>query len=91
VVRGSRQRRYDTWYRLTDARAILVTHWPVENESARQLVGAAFARYATGPKLPRAESLHAAQLELMRGAATGYSLAHSLFWVPYALIGDGGR
>ncbi len=33
------------------ARAILVTHWPVENESARRLVGDTFARYAADPKL----------------------------------------
>jgi len=73
------------------ARAILVTHWPVESESARRLVSEAFARYAADPKLPRAEALRAAQLELMQGKGAGYSLAHPLFWAPFALIGDGGR
>jgi CHAT domain-containing protein len=73
------------------ARAILVTHWPVESESARRLVSAAFARYAADPQLPRAEALRAAQLELLQAGGKGYSLAHPLFWAPYALIGDGGR
>jgi CHAT domain-containing protein len=73
------------------ARAILVTHWPVESESARRLVSAAFARYAADPKVRRAEALRAAQYELMLSQGSGYSLAHPLFWAPYALIGDGGR
>lgn len=73
------------------ARAILVTHWPVESESARRLVSATFARYVADPKLSRAEALRAAQVDLMQGSGTGYSLAHPLFWAPYALIGDGGR
>jgi CHAT domain-containing protein len=73
------------------ARAILVTHWPVESESARRLVSGVFARYAADAKLARAEALRAAQLELMQGKGAGYSLAHPLFWAPYALIGDGGR
>jgi CHAT domain-containing protein len=73
------------------ARAILVTHWPVESESARMLVSATFARYAADPQLTRAEALRAAQLELMQGAGNGFSFAHPLFWAPYALIGDGGR
>lgn len=73
------------------ARAILVTHWPVESESARRLVSGTFARYAADPQLARAEALRAAQLDLMQNAGNGYSLAHPLFWAPYALIGDGGR
>lgn len=73
------------------ARAILVTHWPVESESARKLVSATFARYAKDASASRAEALRAAQLELMEDASGGFSYAHPLFWAPYALIGDGGR
>lgn len=73
------------------ARAILVTHWPVESESARKLVSATFARFAADRQMTRAEALRAAQLELMAGGGSGFSYAHPLFWAPYALIGDGGR
>lgn len=71
------------------ARALLVTHWPVESASARQLVSALFARQDA--TLSRAEALRQAQLELMgRSAGQSYSLAHPLFWAPFALVGDGG-
>ena len=73
------------------ARAILVTHWPVESESARRLVSATFAGYAGNAQVSRAEALRAAQVGLMQASGGGYSLAHPLFWAPYALIGDGGR
>jgi CHAT domain-containing protein len=39
----------------------------------------------------RSGALRAAQLGLMQSSGAGYSLAHPLFWAPYALIGDGGR
>lgn len=73
------------------ARALLVTHWPVESVSARLLVSDIFARHARAPAGLRAEALRAAQLELMRTTAGHqYSYAHPLFWAPFALVGDGG-
>lgn len=80
------------------SRALLVTHWPVETRSARDLVTALFERYATDSRLSRAEALRQASLVVMNGPgaidpATNkpYSYAHPLFWAPYALVGDGGR
>lgn len=73
------------------ARAILVTHWPVESASARKLVSATFARFAGDRQLARAEALRRAQVELMQDRSGPFSYAHPLFWAPYALIGDGGR
>jgi CHAT domain-containing protein len=71
------------------ARALLVTHWPVESSSARQLVSALFTQ--SGPSASRAEALRHAQRALMRkGAGNAYSYAHPLFWAPFALVGDGG-
>lgn len=69
------------------ARALLVTHWPVESASARLLVSALFV----GQESSRAEALRRAQLTLMgRSAGQAFSYAHPLFWAPFALIGDGG-
>lgn len=68
-------------------RSLLVTHWAVESESARQLTTATFAHYTQNPQAPKAESLRQAMLAVM--ARPGYS--HPAFWAPYALVGDGGR
>ena len=68
-------------------RSLLVTHWAVENESAKQLTTATFAHYMQNPQAPKAESLRQAMLSVM--AQPKY--AHPAFWAPYALVGDGGR
>lgn len=79
------------------SRALLVTHWPVESRSARQLVTTLFERYAGNPALSRAEALRQASLAVMEDSAKDasgkalYSYAHPIFWAPYALVGDGGR
>lgn len=69
------------------ARALLVTHWAVESESAKDLTTATFRRFGADAALTRAQALRQAQLEVM--ARPGY--AHPFYWAPYALIGDGGR
>ena len=68
-------------------RSLLVTHWAVENESAKQLTTATFAHYMQNPQAPKAESLRQAMLTVM--AQPQY--AHPAYWAPYALVGDGGR
>ena len=70
------------------ARALLVTHWPVESASARQLVSSIFSQ----PPGTRAGALRGAQLELIKARSpAGFSYAHPLFWAPFTLVGDGGR
>lgn len=69
------------------SRALLVTHWAVESESAKLLTTATFAHYAANPKAPKAESLRQAMLEVMAKP----QFQHPAFWAPYALVGDGGR
>jgi CHAT domain-containing protein len=69
------------------SRSLLVTHWAVESESAKQLTTATMAHYAANAQAPKAESLRQAMLEVM--AMPGY--AHPAYWAPYALVGDGGR
>jgi CHAT domain-containing protein len=69
------------------SRSLLVTHWAVESESAKQLTTHTFAHYAANPQAPKAESLRQAMLKVM--AQPQYS--HPAYWAPYALVGDGGR
>lgn len=73
-------------------RALLVTHWPVESESARLLVTGLFERQATDAKLSRAQALRQSMLALMQrtNSSEGFAYAHPLFWAPYVLIGEGG-
>jgi len=78
------------------ARALLVTHWPVETTSAKALTTRLFAIQAREPKLGRAEALRRAMLEVMDGPGlrdeqgrTLFTYAHPMFWAPFALVGDG--
>jgi CHAT domain-containing protein len=79
------------------ARALLVTHWPVETVSARVLTTSLFRRQAADPTINRAEALRQTMVELITSGqhidpATGkteFTYAHPLFWAPYALVGDG--
>ena len=79
-------------------RAVLVTNWSVQSQSAKELVTDLFKRQANDPKLTRAEALQQAMLALMDGPGyvgpggkTEFAYAHPLFWAPYTIIGDGGR
>lgn len=79
-------------------RALLVTNWPVETTSARNLTTDVFRRQAEDPMLDRAQALRAAMEDLIDGPgyvdpATGrtvFSYAHPIFWAPFSLVGDGG-
>jgi CHAT domain-containing protein len=78
------------------SRALLVTHWSVDSESAKDLVSHTFASYAKDPQITRAKALQAAMQHIRSSAGkdeggTSYSLAHPLFWAPYALVGEPGR
>jgi len=80
------------------ARALLVTNWPVETESARALTTDVFRRQAASPGLARAAALRDAMLDMIAkgervDAASGhvdFTYAHPMFWAPFALVGDGG-
>ena len=73
------------------ARALLVTHWAVETESARMLTTEMFRLLAAEPGLSGARALQRSSLALMRRpSGKGYSYAYPMFWAPYSLVGDGG-
>lgn len=69
------------------SRSLLVTHWSVESESAKQLTTRTFSAYQQDKQLRRAEALRLAMLETMKTPA----YAHPAYWAPYALVGEGGR
>ena len=79
------------------SRALLVTHWSVDSESAKDLVTHTFSSYSKDPQMTRAKALQLAMQHIRSSNAMdsagkpSYSLAHPLFWAPYALVGEPGR
>lgn len=79
-------------------RALLVSNWPVETTSARELTTDLFARQARDPNLQRAQALRQAMTGLIDGPgyvdpatrATAFAYSHPIFWAPFSLVGDGG-
>ena len=80
------------------ARALLVSNWPVETTSARELTTDLFRRQQANPSLSRARALQQTMTWLIDHGAFSdpksekvvFSYAHPIFWAPFTLIGDGG-
>jgi len=73
------------------ARAILVSHWPVDDYAAAQLTTGMLSRmYNDTAPLSRAEALQASILELMDDS-TDPRLSHPKIWAPFVVVGEGGQ
>lgn len=75
------------------SKSLLVTHWPVETESARQLVTGFFQALKKNPQM-RAQALRVAMLALRNSNATStepkeFPYSHPIYWAPYSLVGEG--
>jgi CHAT domain-containing protein len=79
-------------------RSLLVSMWPVETTSARELVTEIFHLQQADRNLTRAKSLRKSMLAIIDEAnleddATGRviaSYAHPFFWAPFEIVGDSG-
>jgi CHAT domain-containing protein len=73
------------------ARAMLVTHWSINDQTSAFLVADTLRRLAANEDGGLAGALRAAQLGLLDQAGKGLpaNLAHPFFWAPFALIGEG--
>ncbi|MGE3538272.1 MAG: tetratricopeptide repeat protein [Candidatus Tectimicrobiota bacterium] len=72
------------------ARAILVSHWSVEDQATRELMEAVFRRYARDRGIRRAEALRQGMLALLqRGQDPRSYFAHPFAWAPFFLVGEG--
>jgi CHAT domain-containing protein len=73
------------------ARALMVTHWAVNDQVTAVLVAGTMERLHQDPSQGPAAAL-AAQQRAMLAQATGpiAALAHPFYWAPLALIGEGG-
>jgi CHAT domain-containing protein len=74
------------------ARALLVTHWSVNDQVAAFLVADTLRRMRENPSLGVSGALHDAQISMLSeaGKALPAEIAHPFFWAPFAVIGEGG-
>ena len=73
------------------AKALLVSHWPVETVSARLLTTELFKRQSGNAKISRAQALREASLAVMQqSAGKSYSYAHPHVLGTLVVFGDGG-
>ena len=70
-------------------RAVLVSHWPVESESAKRLTTRLFEVAVSDPQITRANALRRSILDLMETADRPH-YAHPMFWAPFIVVGAGG-
>jgi len=80
------------------ARSLLVSNWPVETTSTKELTTTTFKLQAESPELSRAEALRQAKIKLIDHGGYHsddgrmiYSYGHPIFWAPFTLVGDGGK
>ncbi|HET8996672.1 MAG TPA: CHAT domain-containing protein, partial [Acetobacteraceae bacterium] len=73
------------------ARALLVTHWSISDQSSAYLIADTLRRFADRSDGGLAGALRAAELGMIDGAghALPAALAHPFYWAPFALIGEG--
>ncbi|MBU6499237.1 MAG: CHAT domain-containing protein, partial [Rhodospirillales bacterium] len=74
------------------ARALLVTHWAVNDQTAAYLVADTLRRLRENPSGGIAAALRDAQLGMLADAGHGLvaEVAHPFYWAPFAVIGEGG-
>jgi len=73
------------------ARAILVSHWPVDDFAAAELTTGMLSRmYDTSDPRTRAQALQASILDLMNND-TDPRLSHPRIWAPFVVVGEGGQ
>ena len=75
-------------------RGLLVTHWSVEDNSAKLIVTHTMASLSGGVRrVDTSTALRAAKLEMLDGDNGRYGklFTHPFAWAPFVLIGDGAR
>ena len=67
------------------ANSLLVSHWPVESDSAVQLTTNMF-KYIQHNKLSKGYALQKSMKDFIKNAEKDYQ-AHPIFWAPFMLVG----
>ena len=69
------------------ARALLVSHWPVESTAATKLTQGMFEELKANPDIGRSEALRRSMFAL----AANDNYAHPKYWAPFVVVGEGAR
>jgi CHAT domain-containing protein/Tfp pilus assembly protein PilF len=69
------------------ARALLVSHWAVEDEATVRITTGVFGRLRKDPSLSRAEALRLAMLDQIDNSANPDD-AFPAFWAPFVVVGQ---
>ena len=70
------------------ARALLVSHWPVDSYAATMLTSRTFAEMGKSATIGRAEAFRRAMLALMHDDTRPWA-AHPFNWAPLVVVGEG--
>lgn len=71
------------------ARALLVSHWPVDSDAAVRLTTVAFSELTAHPGIGRAEALRRSMKALIADSSSPRN-ADPAVWAPFVLVGEGG-
>jgi CHAT domain-containing protein/Flp pilus assembly protein TadD len=72
------------------ARALLVSHWQVDSESAARLTASTFDALKKDPAIGRAEALRRAMLAMIADQSSPWN-AYPDYWGPFSIVGEGGQ
>jgi len=70
------------------ARALLVSHWPVDSYAATMLTSRTFAEMKKQPSISRSEAVRQAMLALMNDKDRPWA-GHPSVWAPFVVVGEG--
>jgi CHAT domain-containing protein len=71
------------------ARALLVSHWPVNSRAATLITSRTFAEMQADPSIGRSEAFRRALLARIDDAQRPGD-AHPSIWAPFVVVGEGG-
>jgi CHAT domain-containing protein len=72
-----------------EARALLVSHWQVDSESAARLTTSTFDALMMDPAIGRAEALRSAMLAMIEDLSNPWN-SYPDYWGPFSIVGEGG-